>query len=279
MSASRPRYPDDHWLRGHDPAATLARYLDQQSKAYSRVKLRFMRQLLGEVAGKRLLDFGCGGGLLAVEAARAGAAQVVGMDAEPGILAAAGLLAARRGVGPELRLVCRDRLPAPGAYGRFDLIVVKDVLEHIPDDASFLRSASRLLRPGGGLVVATQNAWSLNFLLEGGYHRLLRREHDWWGWDPTHLRFYSPRRLRAALQAAGLCCAQWRGAYLLPYKIPAPPWSGRQFWRVDALSGLDRLLGRVAPFNALGWSIMVRAVTPPRPAAVAPTLPSPRPDR
>ncbi len=275
MAASRLRYPDDHWLRGDDPAETLSRYLDQQSKAYSRVKNRFMRQLLGEVAGKRLLDFGCGGGLLAVEAARAGAAQVVGVDAEPSILAAAGLLAARRGVGSRLRLICRDRLPLPADHGRFDAVIVKDVLEHIPEDISFLKSAARLLLPGGSLVVATQNAWSLNFLLEGGYRRLVRRERHWCGWDPTHLRFYSPRSLRAALRAAGLCCLEWRGAYLLPYKMPAPSWSGREFWRVDLLSGLDRLLGRVAPFNALGWSLMVKAVKPPRPAAVAPAPPSP----
>lgn len=272
MALARLRYPADHWLRGVDPARSLARYLDQQAKAYSRVKNLFMAELLGDLAGRRVLDFGCGGGWLAVGAAAAGA-SVVAMDAEPGILAAAGLLARLRGVQRRLCPLCRESLPAPDELGRFDLIIAKDVLEHLPEDVAFLADARRLLAPGGAVVIATQNRWSLNFLLEGGLHRLLRRERDWFGWDPTHLRFYSPRGLRRALRSAGLCPVAWRGAYLLPYKLPAPAWAGRQFWRIDALSRLDRLLGRRAPGNALGWSLMVKAVAgadPPDPPARRP---------
>lgn len=259
MTADRPRYPEGHWLRGKDPARVLERYLDQQSKAYSRVKNLFMRELIGDPAGRRVLDFGCGGGLVAVWAARQGAAEVVAVDAEPSILAAARLLAARRTVGDSLRFLRRESLPAPAELGLFDLIVAKDVLEHLQGDHAFLAGAAELLRPGGGLVLATQNAWSLNFLLEGGYRRLVRRDRAWHGWDPTHLRFYSTRRLRRALAGAGLGCAAWRGAFLVPYKAPAPAWSGRSLWRCDPLSRIDLLLGRRTPFCALGWSLMVRA--------------------
>lgn len=260
MTSARLRYPADHWLRGPDPTQTLACYLGQQAKVYSRVKKLFMTELLGDLAGKRILDFGCGGGLMAVEAALAGA-SVLGLDAEPSILAAAELLAQRRGAVPGPHFERGEVLPRPEERGRFDLIIAKDVLEHLPDDRAFLVAARRLLNPGGSLVLATQNAWSLNYLLEGGCHRLLRRETHWYGWDPTHLRFYTPRSLRRALEAAGLRPVAWRGAYLLPYKPPAPAWSGRRIWRIDILARLDLALGRHCPFNALGWSLMVKAVS------------------
>ncbi len=260
MADARLRYPSDHWLRGDEAEAALARYLDQQSKAYSRVKNRFIRELLGNLNGRRVLDFGCGGGLWSVEASIGGAAEVLALDAEQGALAAAELLAKQRGAYPRPRFLRRDNLPEPEEFGRFDVVLAKDILEHLADDRGFLARVRRLLAPGGRLVLSTQNAWSLNFLLEGGYHRLLRRDLAWQGWDPTHLRFYSPRSLRRLLGSAGLRCEAWRGAYLLPYKLPAPSWSGRRFWRVDPLSRVDHLLGRAAPFNQLGWSIMLRAV-------------------
>jgi 2-polyprenyl-6-hydroxyphenyl methylase/3-demethylubiquinone-9 3-methyltransferase len=259
MASQRLKYPAGHWLRGEDASAVLERYLDQQSKVYSRIKNRFIGELLGELAGKRLLDFGCGGGLWAVQAALEGAAEVIGVDAEAGILAAAELLAARRGAGSCLRFLHRESLPSPDELGCFDVVLVKDILEHLVEDQRLLASARKLMAPGGCLVISTQNAWSLNFLVEGGYHRWLRRDPNWCGWDPTHLRFYSPRILRRLLKAAGFRCQSWRGAYLVPYKLPAPSWSAREFWRVDPLSLVDRYLGRIPPFNQLGWSIMLRA--------------------
>ncbi len=85
----RKTYPDDHWLRSHDPEKALAAYLDQQSKAYSRAKNAFILELLGDLKGKRFLDYGCGAGMFTVHAALEGAAEVVGVDAEDTALSTA----------------------------------------------------------------------------------------------------------------------------------------------------------------------------------------------
>ncbi len=62
MSIQPPRYPEDHWLRSYDSEKALDFYLEQQSKAYSRVKNDFVTELLGDLKGKRVIDYGCGAG-------------------------------------------------------------------------------------------------------------------------------------------------------------------------------------------------------------------------
>ena len=82
MNAPPQRYPDDHWIRSFDSEKALNNYLDQQSKAYSKVKNDFVRELLGDLQDKRVLDYGCGAGYFCVYAAKAGAAEVLGVDVE-----------------------------------------------------------------------------------------------------------------------------------------------------------------------------------------------------
>jgi 2-polyprenyl-6-hydroxyphenyl methylase/3-demethylubiquinone-9 3-methyltransferase len=140
---------------------------------------------------------------------------------------------------------------------------MKDVIEHVPDDEELLQATRRLLVPGGRLVVSTQNALSMNFIIEGTYQRLLRRNSSWCGWDPTHLRFYTPMSLDRKLKRAGFKSTNWRSVYLIPYKLPGWLISGREFLRIDALSWIDRALGGVFPYNRLGWNFVVRANASP----------------
>ena len=191
MSDHRKRYSADHWIRSDDPDASLRAYLDQQSKAYSRVKNDFVKELLGDLAGKRFLDFGCGGGMFTVHAAKSGAALVVGVDAEPTVLETARLFAAREGVEHECSFISSAEFPRFSATTQFDVILMKDVMEHVAHDHNLLSAARRFIAPGGRLVVSTQNSLSLNYLIEGTYQRLVLGNEDWCGWDSTHLRFYS----------------------------------------------------------------------------------------
>jgi len=251
-------YPPQHWLRRKDPEAVLAAGAEQQALTYSRIKNEHLFDLLGDVAGARLLDVGCGAGFFAVEAARRGAALVMGLDALPEAAAAAALLARRQGVAGRTAFMAADQpVFSPGA--RFSAICLRDVVEHVADDLGLLRSLTRHLPPGGRLVLATQNSWSLNFALEGGWRRLVLGQRGWLGWDPTHRRFYSPRALARLLRQAGLTPYAWRGAYILPHKLPLPPGSDRAFRRIETLAALDRPLGRRFPLDRLGWSLMVGA--------------------
>jgi len=236
----------------------LAALTDQQSKTYSRIKNHFIEELLGGLSGKRFLDVGCGAGLFVEHAAASGARLVVGMDAEWTVLSAAMSLAGRRGSGEPGHFLCCDRASAIRPAKPFDAVLLKDVLEHVPDDRSLLRDMAAVTAPGGIMVVSTQNSWSLNYLIEGTCRRTILRQKEWYGWDPTHIRFYTPFGLRRRLCEAGFRCVEWRAIYLVPYKIPLPHGT-RRFLRIDGLSWMDRLIGRITPFNRLGWNVIVKA--------------------
>jgi len=263
MSKIRKLYPESHWLRSEDPEEALAAYMDQQSKAYSRVKNAYIRDLIGNLEGKHFLDYGCGAGMFVVHAAESRAAEVVGVDAETGALAAARHFARREGVEHACRFILSETFPSLLGRPRFDVILIKDVLEHVEDDEALLSAARNALVPGGRLVLSTQNSLSLNYLLEGTYRRIFQGNKKWYGWDQTHLRFYTPMSLGRKLKRAGFTSFSWRSVYLVPYKLPSLPFSQKEFLRLDALSWIDRGLGRVFPYNRVGWNVIVRAKVSP----------------
>jgi len=259
MSIQPPRYPEDHWLRSYDSEKALDFYLEQQSKAYSRVKNDFVTELLGDLKGKRVIDYGCGAGFFCVHAAKAGAVEVVGVDVEDSVLSTARYFAEREGVSRQCVFVRSSGFPSFAFKRGFDVILMKDVIEHASDDHILLEAASRILTPGGILVISTQNSLSINYVIQGTYHRVLRGDKKWFGWDETHLRFYTPVGLAKKLRKVGLECEAWRSVYLVPYKIPRIGTSDKKFYRLDALSWIDRTLGGVFPYNRLGWNVIVRA--------------------
>jgi len=263
MTIESKKYPADHWLLTRDPERALHAYLDQQSKAYSRMKNAYIIELLGDLKEKRFLDYGCGAGLFSVHAAQHGASEVIGVDQLESALETASFFARREGVSGICRFVKSSGFPRDTGKQRFDIILMKDVVEHVPDDQDLLIAAHDALRPGGILVLSTQNRISLNYLLQGTYHRHVLRNKSWYGWDETHLRFYSPMSLNRQLQDAGFRAVAWRSVYIVPYKFPAFSTSKRQFIRLDALSHLDRILGGIFPYNRLGWNIVVRAMASP----------------
>ncbi len=237
--------------------------MNQQGKTYSKIKNDFIQELAGDLRGRRVLDYGCGAGFFTAYAARQGAKAVVGVDAEETALAAARLLVERQGDSSVCTFVQSDRFPRLAETTRFDLVLLKDVIEHVDDDEGLIAAATAALIPGGKLVLSTQNALSLNYLIEGAYNRLWLGRADWMGWDSTHVRFYTPMSLSKKLRTAGLRHFSWRSVYLIPYKLPGLPGCGRQFLRLDALGLVDRLLGSIFPYNRLGWNILVRAHASP----------------
>ena len=228
------------------------------------MKNGFVGELIGDLRGKSFLDYGCGAGLFVIHAAEAGGSEVVGVDAEGAVLATARLFAENRGVADRCRFVEGERFPTRAADARaggglFDVILMKDVLEHVEDDEGLLRQAAAHLRPDGALIVSTQNALSLNYLTQGVYHRHVLGDKAWFGWDETHLRFYSFLSLTTKLRLAGLQPLCWRANYLIPHRFARRTPSGVRICRVECLAQPDRILGRRLPFNRLGWNIIVKA--------------------
>ena len=260
MTVKAIRYSEDHWLRSRDSEKAVSACMEQQSKAYSRIKTGYVLELLGCLDSLRFLDYGCGAGLFVVLGAKAGAARIVGVDAEDGALSTARYFAHREGVAERCHFIRCRRFPSFPPGTRFDAVLMKDVIEHVEDDQALLDAAAEALAPGGIIVLSTQNAVSLNYAIESTYHRIIRNERDWCGWDPTHLRFYTPRTLERLLKNAGFRSVDWRSVYIVPYKLPPLPFSNGRFFRIDCLSMVDRALGRRFPFNRIGWNVIIKAV-------------------
>lgn len=105
------------------------------------------------LAGARVADIGCGGGLLSEAMARAGA-QVTGVDLAPAALAAARAHAAQTGVTVDYR-ECSAEALATAQAGAYDLVTCLELLEHVPEPGAVVQACAALLRPGGTAVFAT----------------------------------------------------------------------------------------------------------------------------
>jgi 2-polyprenyl-6-hydroxyphenyl methylase/3-demethylubiquinone-9 3-methyltransferase len=145
--------------------------------------------------GLRLLDIGCGGGLLSEPMSRLGF-QVMGVDASARNIGTAAAHAAQQGLSIDYRASTAEDLVAAGE-GPFDVILNMEVIEHVADPGEFLRVCARLVKPGGLMIVATLNRTLKAFALaKVGAEYVLRwlpaGTHDW-------NRFLKPEELRGFL--------------------------------------------------------------------------------
>jgi 2-polyprenyl-6-hydroxyphenyl methylase/3-demethylubiquinone-9 3-methyltransferase len=113
--------------------------------------------------GARVLDVGCGGGLLCEALARAGS-TVVGIDLAPGMIEAARLHAAEQQLPIEYRVAAAEMV-VTSEPSSFDIVTCMEMLEHVPEPASTMAAFAGLLRPGGQLFVSTINRNLKSFLL------------------------------------------------------------------------------------------------------------------
>ena len=158
--------------------------------------------LLANVApGERVLDLGCGAGQFSAALAQAGA-QTVGVD----VAAEALRRAAQRVPGLDLRL-WRDGEPLPLDDSSADTVWAGEVIEHVVDVAPWLSEVRRVLRPHGMLLLTTPHHGPLTMLQLGLSQRRFA-EH----FEPRsdHVRFFSPRTLRALLLDLGFDVGQLR---------------------------------------------------------------------
>lgn len=182
-------------------------------------------KLLGPVAGKALLDVGCGDGVLAMELARRGA-DVTGLDAVRQCLPP-------RASGPKPRMFDSglvdgkvEALPFPDAA--FDRVLAVTALCFIPDAERAIAEMARVLKPGGLLIIGELSSRSL--------WAACRRARGWLGhpvWRAA--RFRSPAELRRLVSQAGLDVREMRAAVYYPPSgaaarllAPVDPWLGRR---------------------------------------------------
>lgn len=160
----------------------------------------------------RVLDVGCGGGLVCEPLARLGA-SMVGVDPGAANIAAARLHAGKSGLAIDYRVATAEELADAGE--RFDVVLALEVVEHVADVTLFVRRSAEMVKPGGLMIVATLNRTlkSFAFAIVGAEY-VLR-------WLPvgTHRweKFVSPDELEAALAAAGLQVIDETGVIYNPF--------------------------------------------------------------
>ncbi len=125
------------------------------------LRLNYIDQRVG-LAGKRVLDVGCGGGILA-EAMASRGAEVVGIDMAEAAIGVAQLHQLESGVDVEYRHCAAEQLAAEQP-GSFDVVTCMEMLEHVPDPAAVVAACRQLVRPDGQVFFSTINRNPKSFL-------------------------------------------------------------------------------------------------------------------
>lgn len=158
--------------------------------------------------GLRLLDIGCGGGLLSEPMARLGA-EVVGADAAARNIPVAKLHAEQSGLEIDYRHCAAEDID-----DAFDIVLAMEIIEHVADPQGFTDTCARLLKPGGLMICSTLNRNPKSWLMAiFGAERVMRwlpvGTHDW-------AKFITPDELYGLIRKAGLDPADRRGMVFNP---------------------------------------------------------------
>ncbi|HEY2818994.1 MAG TPA: bifunctional 2-polyprenyl-6-hydroxyphenol methylase/3-demethylubiquinol 3-O-methyltransferase UbiG [Casimicrobiaceae bacterium] len=164
------------------------------------LRLDWIERIAGDLRGKRVVDIGCGGGILS-EAMASKGAHVVGIDLSDKALGVARLHKLESGTDVEYRLVAAETLAAQSSAA-FDVVTCMEMLEHVPGPASIVAAAAKLAKPGGVVVFSTlnRNPKSYLFAVIGAEYilgLLPKGTHDW-------ARFIKPSEIAGWSRRVGL---------------------------------------------------------------------------
>ncbi|PZO03456.1 MAG: bifunctional 3-demethylubiquinol 3-O-methyltransferase/2-polyprenyl-6-hydroxyphenol methylase [Alphaproteobacteria bacterium] len=209
------------WWDARGPFAPLHKFNPARlAFVRDRVAERFGRDIRQReaFAGLSLLDVGCGGGLIAEPMRRLGF-DVTAVDASSENIGMARAHAEMTGLDIAYRAAAVEQLEGEGA-GPFDVVLTMEVIEHVADPEAFVRACSRLVKPGGIMIVATLNRTLKGLLLGKVAAEYVLRwvpagTHDW-------RQFLKPEEIRAMLSAEPVNVT---GPYGLEYDLLNDRWS------------------------------------------------------
>lgn len=189
------KFADQWWERG-------GRSVFRSLQGITKFRLALIDEWCGSLAGQTVIDLGCGGGLLAAPLS-AGGAAVVGMD-----LSLASLRAAKAESKLASGYIQGDMLRLPIASGSADVVLLADVLDHIPNYQQVLAEARRVVKRDGKIFVSTinRNFWSWILAIQIGENIGLipKGTHD-------YRLFIRPMELKTSAMQVGLRVVAWKG--------------------------------------------------------------------
>ncbi|PZO92797.1 MAG: bifunctional 3-demethylubiquinol 3-O-methyltransferase/2-polyprenyl-6-hydroxyphenol methylase [Acinetobacter johnsonii] len=177
------------------------------------LRLNWIDEHSGGLSGKKVLDVGCGGGILAESMARRGA-DVLGIDMGEAPLNVARLHAEQEGVEHiEYRQIPVEQLAEEQA-GQYDIVTCMEMLEHVPNPASIIAACHKLVKPGGHVFFSTinRNPKAYLFAIIGAEYvlrMLAKGTHD-------YQKFIKPSELAHDIRGAGLKLKDMTGLHYNP---------------------------------------------------------------
>lgn len=170
------------------------------------LRINFINQKVS-LTGKKVLDVGCGGGILAESMAKIGAA-VTGIDMSEAALNVAKLHQHESEVQIDYRLITAEEIAAEQAE-KYDVVTCLEMLEHVPDPSSIINACAKLVKPGGDIFFSTlnRNIKSYLFAILGAEYLLKllpKNTHDF-------AKFIRPSELHAWIRNAGLSVVEMIG--------------------------------------------------------------------
>ena len=259
MERNNIKYNKDHWSEGESIENNIQKYIRQYEDHYNKNNILNILDRIENNRSLKILDYGGGLGMLTLELAKLNHSVTL-VDAAPNAIKSAQVFHQKfldNSVNIEYQ-VCSYAHQI--LSDKFDIIVAKDLIEHVKNDSDLVKDLNDILVEGGTLILTTQNKFSLNYLIEGGARFILNPRKKWMGWDRTHLRFYTPKRLKSLLEINGFNNIKFQSTYNIPYKLInliTKIFSDRNFFFG---SKIDRTITKSSILNKTGWNILVYGV-------------------
>jgi len=176
------------------------------------IRRQFIIQHMKDIFGKKIIDVGCGGGILAESLAKLGA-DVTGIDMGNEPLNVAKLHALETGIKVDYQKITAEQ-KAQEAPEKFDAVTCMEMLEHVPDPASIIKACSSMVKPGGFVFFSTLNKTIKSYLLAiVAAEKILKLVPDG---THDHQHFIKPSQLISWAEKYGLKCIDAAGIHYNP---------------------------------------------------------------